>query len=260
MTRFAERFRGGDVLLGTFIKTPTSHASEILGDAGLDFIVVDQEHAPIGRGAIDQIMLGCRAAGIAGLVRVPSPDPSDILSVLDCGATGVLVPHVASVERARSMVDAARYRGGHRGFSNSPRAGRYGVTGMHDHIAQQDRDIVTLAMIEDPEALDVIDDILAVEGLDGIFIGRGDLTVSMGAKSANEPEVRDAVARILAAAGKAGKPACVMVGGIDDARGFRDAGASAFIVSSDQGLMRLGAMRLRKDFSPLTDTGAIPAE
>ncbi|MWB78694.1 aldolase [Pseudooceanicola sp. 216_PA32_1] len=259
MKSFAERFRGGDLLLGTFIKTPTSHASEILGDAGLDFVVVDQEHAPIGRGAIDQIMLGCRAAGIAGLVRVPSPQPSDILSVLDCGATGVLVPHVASVERARAMAEAARYRGGHRGFSNSPRAGRYGVTGMHDHIAQQDRDIVTLAMIEDPEALDVIDDILAVDGLDGIFIGRGDLTVSMKAKSAQEPEVQAAVAKILAAAARAGKPACVMVGGVADATGFREAGASAFIVSSDQGLMRLGAQRLRKDFAPLTEART-PAE
>lgn len=251
---FVDRFRGRLPLLGTFIKTPTSHASEILGDVGLDFVVVDQEHAPIDRGAIDQIMLGCRASGIAGLVRVAAPTASDILSVLDCGATGVLVPHVNSVAKAREIAAASRYRGGVRGFSNSPRAGRYGGVGMHDHIAAQDAGVAVLAMIEDAEAVDAIDDILAVPGLDGIFIGRGDLTVSMQANSMKDPPVRDAVSRILAAAQRAGKPVCVMVASIEEAQDFAKEGASAFIISSDQGLMRLGALRLRRDFDTVSTT------
>lgn len=249
---FVERFRGRAPLLGTFIKTPTSHASEILGDVGLDFVVIDQEHAPIDRGALDQILLGCRASGIAGLVRVAAPTASEILSVLDCGATGVLVPHVSSVAKAREIAAAARYRGGVRGFSNSPRAGRYGAVGMHDHIAAQDAGIAVLAMIEDAEAVDVIDDILAVPGLDGIFIGRGDLTVSLQAGSMKDQPVRDAVARIVAAANRAGKPICVMVASVEEAQEFAAEGASAFIVSSDQGLMRLGALKLRRDFDAVS--------
>lgn len=249
---FVERFRGRAPLLGTFIKTPTSHASEILGDVGLDFVVIDQEHAPIDRGALDQILLGCRASGIAGLVRVAAPTASEILSVLDCGATGVLVPHVSSVAKAREIAAAARYRGGVRGFSNSPRAGRYGAVGMHDHIAAQDAGIAVLAMIEDAEAVDVIDDILAVRGLDGIFIGRGDLTVSLQAGSMKDPPVRDAVARIVAAANRAGKPICVMVASVEEAQEFAAEGASAFIVSSDQGLMRFGALKLRRDFDAVS--------
>jgi 2-keto-3-deoxy-L-rhamnonate aldolase RhmA len=249
---FVERFRGRAPLLGTFIKTPTSHASEILGDVGLDFVVIDQEHAPIDRGALDQILLGCRASGIAGLVRVAAPTASEILSVLDCGATGVLVPHVSSVAKAREIAAASRYRGGLRGFSNSPRAGRYGAVGMHDHIAAQDAGIAVLAMIEDAEAVDVIDDILAVPGLDGIFIGRGDLTVSLQAGSMKDQPVRDAVARIVAAANMAGKPICVMVASVEEAQEFAAEGASAFIVSSDQGLMRLGALKLRRDFDAVS--------
>ena len=248
---FVERFRRGAPLLGSFIKTPTSHASEILGDVGLDFVVVDQEHAPIDRGAIDQIMLGCRASGIAGLVRVAAPTPGDIQSVLDCGATGVLVPHVSSVAKAREIAGASRYRGGVRGFSNSPRAGRYGSVGMHDHIAAQDAGVAVLATIEDAEAIDVIDDILAVPGLDGIFIGRGDLTVSLQAQSMKDAPVREAVARIMAAARRAAKPVCVMVGGMEEVQEFRKEGASAFIISSDQGLMRLGALKLRRDFDAI---------
>jgi 2-keto-3-deoxy-L-rhamnonate aldolase RhmA len=248
-TEFATRFKAGHQLLGAFVKTPTSHAAEILGGAHFDFVVIDEEHAPIDRAATDQILLGCRASNIAGLVRVQSSAPSNIQSVLDCGANGVLVPHVASAEIARNVVTASRYRGGARGFSNSPRAGGYGTTGMWPHIEAQDRDIAVLAMIEDREAIDVIDDILAVSGLDGIFIGRGDLTVSLGAQNAGEPVVRDAVSRIMAAARKAGKPVCVMVGAVDDVAPFRSQGASAFIVSSDQGLLRTSAARIRADFS-----------
>uniref|UniRef100_UPI003101358E HpcH/HpaI aldolase family protein n=1 Tax=Neorhizobium sp. EC2-8 TaxID=3129230 RepID=UPI003101358E len=223
-TEFTARFKARQQLLGTFVKTPTSHASEILGGAGFDFVVIDEEHAPIDRSATDQILLGCRANDIAGLVRVPSSMPSAIQSVLDCGADGVLVPHVASVEVARSVVAASRYRGGIRGFSNSPRAGGYGAAGMWAHIEAQDRDIAVLAMIEDREAIDAIEDILAVEGLDGIFIGRGDLTVSLGAKSAGDPAVKDAVARIMAAARNAGKPICIMVGAVSEIDAFRAEG------------------------------------
>lgn len=249
-TDFTARFRARQPLLGAFVKTPTSHASEILGGAGFDFVVIDEEHAPIDRVTTDQILLGCRASDIAGLVRVPSSAPDAIQSVLDCGASGVLVPHVASVEIARKVVSASRYRGGARGFSNSPRAGGFGSVGMWAHIEAQDREIAVLAMIEDREAIDVIEDIVAVDGLDGIFIGRGDLTVSLGAKSAGEPVVKDAVARIMAAARNVGKPICIMVGGVDEIAPFRAEGASAFIVSSDQGLLRASANRIRTEFGP----------
>jgi 2-keto-3-deoxy-L-rhamnonate aldolase RhmA len=110
-------------------------------------------------------------------------------------------------------------------------------------------------MIEDAEAIDVIDDILAVPGLDGIFIGRGDLTVSLQAASMRDAPVRDAVARVLAAARRAGKPVCVMVGSVAEAEDFKAEGANAFIVSSDQGLMRLGALKLRTDFEAITAAG-----
>lgn len=248
-TEFTARFKARQQLLGAFVKTPTSHASEILGGAGFDFVVVDEEHAPIDRAATDQILLGCRVNDIAGLVRVPSSAPSSIQSVLDCGADGVLVPHVASAEIARAVVAASRYRGGTRGFSNSPRAGGYGTIGMWAHIEAQDRDIAVLAMIEDREAIDVIEDILAIDGLDGIFIGRGDLTVSLGARSAGEPVVKDAVDRIMSAARNAGKPICVMVGAVSEIEPFRADGASAFIVSSDQGILRASAARIRGEFS-----------
>ena len=236
--RFRERLLAGERLIGSFLKTPTPHATEILGSVGFDFVVVDEEHAPFDRGATDMILLGARAAGIDALVRVRSFEAAEILSALDCGASGVLVPHVASVARAKEVVAACRYRNGTRGFSPSGRAGNYGSAGLWGHIDSQDATTAVIAMIEDREAVEQIDEIVNVAGLDAVFIGRGDLAVALGAPSLADAGLRAAVAKIMTAAKAAGKPICVMVGQTDDIPELETQGATAFINNSDQGLMK----------------------
>jgi 2-keto-3-deoxy-L-rhamnonate aldolase RhmA len=253
-TRFRQRFLNRETLLGSFIKTPTTHSIEILGGMGFDFVVIDEEHAPFDRVTIDNGLLAARAVGTAGIVRVAEPTASKLLAVLDDGAAGVLVPHVMSVEKARAVVSACRYKGGSRGFSNSPRAGHYGAVGMWPHVEDQDRSITVIAMIEDPEALDVIDDIVAVDGLDGVFVGRGDLCVAMGAQSPASPQVQAATEKIAKAAIAAGKPVCVMVGSIAETAAFRTLGITSFIVSSDQGLMRQAAGQVLTDFREIAES------
>jgi staphyloferrin B biosynthesis citrate synthase len=248
---FRSRFSARQNLVGSFIKTPTTHATEIYGALGYDFVVIDEEHAPFDRAMTDIVLLAARASNIAGIVRVSSDDPSKILSCLDCGATGVLVPHVATVEKARAVAAAARYRGGRRGYSGSPRAGGYGATPMWSLVDQQDASVCAIAMIEDPEALDHIDAIAAVEGIHGLFIGRGDLTVALGAKSSADASVRNAVDRVIAAANNIGKPVCVMVANSAEAIEFAELGASAFIISSDQGQMRRAVAQTLSDFHKL---------
>ena len=248
---FRSRFLARQNLVGSFIKTPTTHATEIYGALGYDFVVIDEEHAPFDRAMTDIVLLAARASSIAGIVRVSSDDPSKILSCLDCGATGVLVPHVATVEKARAVAAAARYRGGRRGYSGSPRAGGYGATPMWSLVDQQDASVCAIAMIEDPEALDHIDAIAAVEGIHGLFIGRGDLTVALGAKSSADASVRNAVDRVIAATNKIGKPVCVMVANSAEAMEFAELGASAFIISSDQSQMRRAVAQTLSDFNKL---------
>lgn len=248
-SRLRERLLAREPLLGTFIKTPTIHTTEIIGEIGFDFVVIDAEHAPFDRVSIDQILLAAKAWDIAALVRVPHSD--QILASLDDGASGVLVPHVATPEQARVLAAASRYRGGKRGFSNSPRAGGYGRASIRDHIEAADKSVVAMAMIEDPEALDSLDQIFAIPGIDAAFIGRGDLTVALGASSTDAPEVRAAVERITSAASAVGKPLCAHVGDVStpEARWLRSLGVTAFIVSSDQGLMRRAASQIVADFA-----------
>jgi staphyloferrin B biosynthesis citrate synthase len=246
---FRRRFSARERLIGSFIKTPTSHAIEILGDLGFDFAVIDEEHAPFDRESIDIALLAARASGVAGIVRVAEARASSVLSALDCGAVGVLVPHVLSVEKAKDVAAWSRYRGGRRGYSGSARAGRYGATPVWTNVDESDARTTVIAMIEDPEALGSIDAVHPCDGVDGFFIGRGDLTVALGAASSSAPEVQDAVRRISAAARSANKPVCVMVGSASEAKPFQELGASAFIVSSDQGFMRRAASDALKEFS-----------
>lgn len=252
-TAFRQRFLKKEGLLGSIIKTPSAHAIEILGDIGFDFVMLDGEHAPFDRGALDLTLLATRAAGIAGIVRVA--DASQILGALDLGATGVMVPHVASVDMARDVAAACRYRGGRRGFANTTRAGRYGALGIAEHIATADATVTVIAMIEDPEALDEVDAIAAVEGIDGLFLGRGDLAAALGDTSKDSPQVRAAAERIAAAARRSGKSICAVATSVADADWLKSIGTTFFLVSSDHGFIRHGAKQALTDYAGVRKAG-----
>jgi staphyloferrin B biosynthesis citrate synthase len=238
---FRQRLLAKEILCGSFMKTPTGHATEIFGDLGFDFVVIDEEHAPFDRGAIDHAIVSARASDITALVRVSSGAPSNLLSVLDMGATGVLIPHVATAAYARDVAAACRYRGGKRGFSNSPRAGRYGGLNLTQHIDHNDHITTVIAQIEDPDALAHIDDIARIDGIDALFVGRGDLAAAMGEASPEAPAVRNASLRIAQAAHAAHKPLMFFVGSAADAAAMHAIGGTGFVWSSDQGLMRQAA-------------------
>ncbi|MEM9576322.1 MAG: aldolase/citrate lyase family protein [Pseudomonadota bacterium] len=235
---FRQRFLDGVNLTGSFLKIAHTMPAEILGTIGYDFVVIDEEHAPIGRESTDRIVLACKAAGIGCLVRVRSAAPEEVLSVLDCGADGVLVPHVDTPEKAKSIVSAARYRGGARGYSPTTRAGRFGDVTIAGHVEAEDNRALVIAMIEDPSAVENIDAIVATEGLDAVFIGRGDLTVAYGeTKPGSQPVIR-ATRAICAAAQEKGVAICAMTGTATDAASLSQLGATAFILASDQTFIR----------------------
>ena len=225
---FRERVLWGDRLLGVFLKTPSVHATEILADIGFDFVVVDQEHAPFDRHDLDAHALAARAGGIASLVRVPEANAAQLLGVLDLGFAGVIAPHISSVAGAQELVRACRFGGGTRGFSNSPRAGRYGGLTLSEHVQASDQSVTVIAMIENGPAVDSVEAIAAVSGLDALFVGRADLAVALGENSLSAEVVVTVVNRVLAACRKQGKRAMLHVGDATEGRSFLDRGASLF--------------------------------
>ncbi|MBB3005049.1 2-keto-3-deoxy-L-rhamnonate aldolase RhmA [Paraburkholderia tropica] len=237
---FRQRLRSGAVIVSSFIKTGHYQPVEVAGAAGLDAVVIDAEHAAFGAGELDACLMACRAAGVAGLVRVPDTQAATLLRVLDMGADGVLVPHVRNAAQAAEIVARTRYAQGVRGFSNSARAGDYGVTPMGEHIARQDENICVICQIEDEDALAHLDAIAAVDGVDCLFVGRADLSVSLGTFDLDAPAVAHATRAALGAAVDAGKTGGIFLGETTTVPEWRAAGASFFVIGSDQSMMRAG--------------------
>ncbi|WP_322013897.1 HpcH/HpaI aldolase family protein [Paraburkholderia sp. J12] len=233
---------GKTTLVGTFIKTPSLHIVEILGATNLNFAVIDAEHAPFDRHTIDQLIVASRAVGLPLLVRVPDSEPSTILSALDLGAAGILVPHVDTPEHARAVVSRARFRGGSRGYSGSPRFASYGATNMAAAIEAGDTAVI-LCQIESAEGLANAHAIAGVPGVDGLFIGPADLSLSMGVAPASEA-LFAAMTQIIEAAQGAGKLAAMFAKNAEEVDAFRRKGVSIFVVASDQSLLRDGASRI----------------
>ncbi len=226
--------------VGTFIKTASPHVVEVLGTSSLDFGVLDAEHAPLDRAALDVMMLAGRAAGLPLLVRIPDKSASTILSVLDMGAAGLLVPHVDSVADAEAVLSHAKYRGGQRGFSGSPRFAGYGTLGMKQALTAGDQALV-ICQIESPQAVACAAQIAALPGVDGLFIGRADLALAMGFEDSKHPDVAAAADQSIAAALAAGKLAGVFTASVAERDAYAAKGVNWFVFGSDQSLMRQAA-------------------
>lgn len=245
--RFREALVSRQRLVGTFLKMPTTQTVEILASVGFDFVVIDQEHAPLDRGATDLMILAARASGIAPVVRVPDSSNANILSVLDCGAAGVMVPHIDSAARAAEIVRACRYQNGSRGFAGVTRASGWGAKSMYDHIAAQDSRVAFIAMIEDLHALDRLDDICAVDGVDALFIGRGDITAALG--KGQSGKVAAIVEQIARAAQKHNKPLITLAATRAEAEQMAALGSTTFLASSDHQMIRAAAVSILGEFS-----------
>ena len=240
---FRDRLRARDLLAGTWVKTPHPHVVELLAMSPLDVIVLDAEHAPFDRAALDICIMAARAVGKPVLVRPASSAHDAILNALDCGADGVIVPHVRSADEAREVVRACHYVPGGRGFAGSTRAAAYSTLGMAKHRAAA-KDVVVIAQIEDVEAVEAIAEIVAVEGIDALFIGRADLTISYAAETSDDAQVVAAVERICAAGAGAGVAVGMFLARIGDVPEWRTNGASLFILQSDQEFVLAGAKAL----------------
>jgi len=246
---FRARVRDGAALIGTFVKTPAPQVIEVLAATGLDCLVLDAEHAAFSATTLDLCMMAARAGGIPALVRVPTAAPEAILAALDIGAAGVLVPHVKTAEAARAAVRAAHYGPDGRGFSGSTRAGGYGTLGLSEHLRRAGRGTTVICQIEDVEAIDNIDEIVAVDGVDALFIGRADLTVAYGCERLDDPVIDRAVAKVCASARKQGRTLAMFLPNVVAIDSFHDLGVAMFVVGSDQGLIGQGARRLAAAFS-----------
>lgn len=188
MTAGTSDLDAGRPLLGTWVKLPAVEVVELMALAGLDFVVIDMEHAPMSLETAATLMTIASARGLRPLVRVADRSPAHLARVLDVGAGGLLIPHVDSASEAEAVVDAMRFPPrGHRGSGRMSRAGGWGATSRDAYMAQGDA-VWCIPQIESRDAAAEIAAILSVDGVDGVFLGAGDLSQSMGL-TPSAPEV-----------------------------------------------------------------------
>ena len=241
-----EKLAAGQTAYGTFMMGSDPAVGEILGYAGLDFIVVDTEHSPNPVHYAEQIFRAVENTGAVPFMRVTANDQARILQALDCGARGIVIPQVNSAAEAQAAVKAARYYpGGERGLAGIVRAARYGFVPFADYVQQANKAVMILTQVEHVDAVAHLDEILAVEGLDGIFVGPADLSQSMGIPGqVNNEEFRATVSSILRRTKAAGKVAGIFCFNTADAKHWISQGANLVVVGTDIMLISGAARKL----------------
>lgn len=246
-SKLRSRLLAGEILTGIFVKTPAYQILEVLGYSELDFVILDQEHSPFDLQAMDSCLLAANAVDLPTFVRIQQNTATGMLYPLDCGAVGVVVPHVATVEKAREIGLGGRYRNGTRGFAGTQRAGGYSSKPMNDYIDEADDETIIIAQIEDVAAVENIEEIVKTDNIDCIFLGRADLTVGYGAKSPRDKIVVDAVKHVCDVAKAAGKRIAAY-SSLQEKQMLLDLGVTFFAVGSEHSLMLNGAKKIIEEF------------
>jgi 4-hydroxy-2-oxoheptanedioate aldolase len=193
------RLSAGKHSVGTIIPTNDPALIEVSALAGFDHVIIDGEHGVVGVAEVENLVRTAEAAGVTPLARVPSNTAVDILRFLDAGVAGVMVPQIRTADDARRAVKAAKYfPDGERGLGGV-RAARYGLAGSQwDYVIEANHETMVLALLEDREAVTNLEAILAVPGIDVIFIGPSDLAQSYGYPGRpDHPEVQAAIDTII---------------------------------------------------------------
>lgn len=240
---FRKRLQGDQTLYGTLLNLPSAAIAEVLAAAGFDWLFIDAEHGAIGTSALISILQAVDR-DIACIVRLSKLDGGAIKRALDLGAEGIIVPQVETAAEAAAAVRLARYAPeGERGMGLG-RAHGYGFS-FNEYLARANQDIAVVVQVEHALAVDNIEQIAAVEGLDAVFVGPYDLSASLGRPGEIEhPTVVAAIDRVTSVCQAAGMPLGIF--GMDAkavapsiARGYRLICAGVDCVLLGKGASRL---------------------
>lgn len=245
INHFKQRLRSGEPQIGLWLGLADAYCAELAANAGFDWLLIDGEHAPNDlRGMLAQLQAVAPYPSQA-VIRPVVGDTALIKQVLDIGAQTLLVPMVESAEQAQQLVKAMHYPPkGIRGVGSAlARASRWNtIPGYLDHADEQ---MCLLVQIENNEGLANLDEIVAVEGVDGVFIGPADLSAAMGHRgNPGHPEVQTAIEDAIVRIGKAGKAAGILSADKKLAQRYIELGAAFVAVGVDTTVLMQGLRSL----------------
>ena len=246
---FKRALKDGRAQIGLWSSLSSNYTVEVIAGAGFDWILLDQEHSPNDLEALLAQLQAAAPYPTTPVVRVPWNDTVHIKRVLDIGAQSLLIPYVCSPAEAKAAVAATRYPPeGVRGVAGTTRASRFGR--VKNYAKRAHEEICVLVQVETKVALDQLEAICAVPGVDGVFIGPADLHASIGKPGeTSNPEILPLIEEAMRRIRKAGKAPGYLSPVEADAKRMLAAGATFVAVGADMGLLARGSEALRAKFA-----------
>jgi 2-keto-3-deoxy-L-rhamnonate aldolase RhmA len=247
---FKKKLSGNQLIIGTTVTLTDSSVTELLSWSGFDFLWIDTEHTAIEKKDLLQHLIAAEGTGTATLVRIPWNDPVLVKPILDMGPSGVIFPMIRSVEEAKQAIASCLYPPrGIRGFAPI-RAAQYGGYNAIDYIKDHDQKILKMIQIEHIDAVNCLEDIVKVEGIDALIVGPMDLTGSLGKLGQlRDPEVLRVMDRIGEIVSKTDIPLGIAFGyDHQTVQEWVGRGIKFLCINGDIGFIQSGAKELLRDF------------
>lgn len=244
----------GETVFGSFLKVDAPSIAELYGLAGFDFLIVDAEHGCFTHGQIENLIRTCERMGMSSVIRTPDAQEANILHVLDSGASGIQVPSLKSAAEVREVIAKAKYWPvGERGSARACRAAGYGT--VPDYETRANAETLVAVHIENKEMVEEVEALCAIDALDVLFIGPGDLSQSLGHPgNAGHPDVVAAIDRVIeVAAGR--KHIGTVVGNAAQLEAYVARGVRYIAWLSDLGMIRGALNAAAAHFVPYRQTG-----
>lgn len=263
-SKMLEKLRRDEAVVSVNISlSPDPLAIEIAGRSGIDGVWIDTEHRPFSQREVAAMINAGRIADIDCFVRIRKGEGyTSFFRPLEDGAAGIIVPHVATREEAEWVARNANFPPmGRRGMEMMMPDADLGFGDIFEYVAHANRETFVIIQIEDVEALDTVEEIAEVPGIDMFMIGPGDLSFSMGIPlQLDHPEFQAAVKKIAAAAAANGKWWGLPVGDTDGVANYYDLGARFFNLGGDYGMLKNGCLQVRSDFDRVMGNEALDME
>jgi 4-hydroxy-2-oxoheptanedioate aldolase len=249
LSSLADRLAKGDTILSAWCGIDDASVSAILAQEAFDAVTLDMQHGPVTLGTVIRAIPLINAAGKPALARIPVGEFQNVSRLFDAGASGVIAPMINTMADAKAFAAYSKYPPmGERSWGSYGGLGASGLD-QNGYLKEANRFSLSFAMIETREAMAILDDILALDGIDAVFVGPSDLSIALsgGAKvDALSAEVDEAIAHIVARASAVNKPVAIYAGTAERAKAFVEMGAKMVTVMSDTNLLKAGTQAALK--------------
>lgn len=245
-----QRLQAGEVVFGTFFKFNSPQLAEMLGYAGMDFIIVDGEHGDCSYKEMQEIVRAANSVGMSAIVRVPNALDQNILHAGDMGAQGIQVPNLHTAEEAAEAVRKMRYYPrGNRGFAMTTRAAQYTFCSKEEFLRKTNEELLSVIMVENTQMAAQVSELCKNPEIDLLFIGTSDMSQSLGVLGQpKHKDVQAVIEQIVQDAKAGGKPVGIIAGDLDEASRYIEMGIQYIAYGSD---MNMIAAKMREVVSDL---------